>query len=144
MDDFNNFEKFTLAIATAVYHFHRKASNVSEYSFKDVCVALNTGSFTRSSSFTLSESDLEAAFENSTIRKSLKAIFPNQVIFQRRSIRVGTEIVNYHKIRFLSLNIGLHTVESLRDAIMNQLPRAAQVNNGDEKEDEKLTVIYNT
>jgi hypothetical protein len=137
MDIFNDFEKFALAIATAVYHFHRKASNISEYSFKDVCVALNTGSLTRSSSFTLSESDLEAAFENSTIRKSLKAIFPNQVIFQRRSIRVCTAIVHFHKIRFSSLKIGLYTVDSVFDGIINQLPRAAQDKNGDQKEEKR-------
>ena len=68
----------------------------------------------------------------------MKTIFPNQVIFQRRSIRVGTEIVHYHKIRFSSLDIGLNTVDSLCDAIMAQRPFEAQVNNGVEKEDEKM------
>ena len=87
--------------------------------------------------FNFPESDLEAVFEECIIRKSLKAIFPNQVIFQRRSIRVGAEIVHYHKLRFLNLDIGLYTVELLRNAIMNQLPYAAQDKNGDEKEEEK-------
>ena len=45
--------------------------------------------------------------------------------------------MTHYKIRFSSLNIGLYTVESLRDAIMNQLPCAARENNGDEKEEEK-------
>jgi len=45
--------------------------------------------------------------------------------------------VNYSKILFSSLDIGLFTVESLRDAITAQLPRATQDNNGDEKADEK-------
>ena len=45
--------------------------------------------------------------------------------------------MHYHKLRFLNLDIGLYTVEFLRNAIMNQLPYAAQDKNSDEKEEEK-------
>ena len=137
MENLESFQKMALAVATIVYHFYRKASNVSEYSAKDIYDALNEVSMTRSSSFILLESDLEAAFENNTLRKILIAIFPNQIGFLRRTKRVDTVKTNHYKIWFLNLDIGLYAVESLRDAIMNQLPGAAQVNNGDEKEDEK-------
>ena len=70
-----DFQKLALSLATAVVHFHRKTSNLSEYSAKDICDTLIKGSSTRSSSFVLVESDLEAAFGNITLRKILKAIF---------------------------------------------------------------------
>ena len=136
MDVLIDFQKLALSLATAVFHFHRKTSNLSEYSAKDICDTLIKGSSTRSSSFVLVESDLEAAFGNITLRKILKAIFPGQISFARSSRRAPA-IVNYYKILFSSLDIGLFTVESLREAIMALLPRAAQDNNNDEKEDEK-------
>ena len=40
---------------------------------------------------------------------------------------------------FVNLDIGLYTVESLRDALIARLPRAAQ---GDEKEEEKDDGMY--
>ena len=40
----------------------------------------------------------------------------------------------------LESEIGLHTVDSVFDGIINQLPRASQDKNGDEKEEEKRAV----
>ena len=91
MDVLEHFQKFALAVATIVYHFHRKASEFSEYSSKDIYDALNEVSMTRSSSFILVESDSEASIENTTLRKILIAIFPNQIDFLRRAKRVDTE-----------------------------------------------------
>ena len=87
MENLESFQKMALAVATIVYHFHRKASDVHEYSAKDIYDALNEVSMTRSSSFIIVESDLEASSENITLRKMLIAIFPNQIDFLRRTKR---------------------------------------------------------
>ena len=111
MDVLEHFQNLALAVATIVYHFHRKASDVHEYYAKDIYDALNEVSMTRSSSFIIVESDLEASFENITLRKILMAIFPNQIDFLRRTKRVDTVRMTHYKIRFSSLNIGLYSVE---------------------------------
>ena len=59
MDDLNDFQNLTLAVATAVVYFHREASNVCEYTAKEICDTVNLGSRTRSFSYNIVESDLE-------------------------------------------------------------------------------------
>ena len=122
MDDLSKLRYLVHSATNFLIVFSPLANPEREYTASEICLIINPTHCTRECQLLVSEIDLEACLSENTIQKRIKLMFPHQIEFNKRDIRISGVRSKVLKVMIRNLNIGLHTFNTLSAAILEGIP----------------------